>query len=146
MAGVAIELELNGIPEVADRLSGLAEIEIEDLAFTIGQLIEGQTQRRIADDKTAPDGAPWASWSADYAVTRGPQHSLLRAGGDLLESVQNYTTGTDVRVGTPLIYAAVHQFGSDDGDTPARPYLGLSDGDRREIRDFVVGGLEEAIE
>lgn len=41
--------------------------------------------------------------------------------------------------------AAVHQFGSRDGDIPARPFLGLSANDEREILDVLDRFLRRAI-
>lgn len=41
--------------------------------------------------------------------------------------------------------AAVHQFGSRDGDIPARPFLGLSASDEREVLDVLDRFLRQAI-
>jgi len=38
-----------------------------------------------------------------------------------------------VQVGTDSVYAATHQYGRDEANIPARPFLGLSSTDRREI-------------
>ena len=40
---------------------------------------------------------------------------------------------TGVQVGTDSVYAATHQYGRDEANIPARPFLGLSSTDRREI-------------
>jgi phage gpG-like protein len=45
-----------------------------------------------------------------------------------------YQSGRDwTAVGTNLIYGATHQFGDEERGIPARPYLGLSDDDRRAV-------------
>ncbi|VDS09253.1 Phage virion morphogenesis family protein [Paracoccus haematequi] len=59
-----------------------------------------------------------------------------------MESIANHSTADAAIVGTNLVYARVHQLGSEDGDIPARPYLGLSGENRREIEALVVDGLE----
>ncbi len=41
--------------------------------------------------------------------------------------------------------AAVHQFGSRDGDIPARPFLGISASDRSEVLDILDTFLRQAI-
>ena len=42
-------------------------------------------------------------------------------------------SGASVEVGSNLVYAATHQFGDPDRRIPARPYLGLSADDERDI-------------
>ncbi|MDJ0827763.1 MAG: phage virion morphogenesis protein [Rhodobacter sp.] len=147
MAGVALDYQLDGAAEVVRRLGGLAGLDLEALAFNIGALLESATQARIADEKAGPDGAPWADWSEAYAATRGSRHSLLVGENILLGSVQNYSTGTTARVGSNMVYAAIHQFGGAEvgSNIPARPYLGLSGDDRAEIRDLVIGEVREAL-
>ena len=145
MAGVAVEADF----DVAARaLSRLSEDNIALVSYEIGALIKDQTKLRIADEKTTPDGAPWAPWSEGYAATRKPNHSLLVAEGKpgLLDSIQNHTTGLEAVVGTNLIYGAAHQFGSENGTLPARSYLGLSADNRAAIEELVVGRIEELLQ
>lgn len=149
MAGITYELAVDGIEHAAARLKGLAEYEIADLAFDIGALLESSTKERIATEKRGADGTVWPAWSADYAATRGGHHSLLMNEGDLLDSIQNYSVGDEVRVGTPLIYGAIqHEGGADVGkpNLPARPYLGISFEDEEEIRELVIGDLREVMQ
>ncbi|SNR22887.1 phage virion morphogenesis protein [Paracoccus sediminis] len=142
MAGINISVtpDLSG----ARRLAELSAEDLETLVFAIGELMVTQTKTRIADEKTDPDGAPWAPWSDAYAATRSARHSLLVDVGNpgLLESIANHSTADAAIVGTNLVYGRVHQVGSDDGAIPARPYLGLSGENRREIEALVVDGLE----
>lgn len=147
MAGVQLELTLQGMEEAVAALTRLAETDLEDLANDIGQLVRDATQARISEEKRAPDGAVWAPWSPRHARTREPRHSLLVQDNFLQVSIDNYTTGTTVRVGTNLVYGAIHQFGGQAGrgrkaTIPARPYLGLSDGDRTAIAALVADTLE----
>ena len=145
MTGVAVETDVR-IPVSA--LMRLTDDELALVAYEIGALIEDQTKLRIADEKTTPDGAPWAPWSEGYAATRKPNHSLLVAEGNpgLLDSIQNHTTGLEAVVGTNLIYGAAHQFGSENGTLPARSYLGLSADNRAAIEELVVGRIEELLQ
>lgn len=149
MAGTAIEFEATGFDQVIGSIEGLTAMELTDLAFNIGAILESSTKRRIADEKTAPDGTPWVPWSESYDETRNHSvHSLLVGEGDLRDSIQNYSTGTTTRVGTNMIYGAIHQFGGEEVDIaiPARPYLGLSAEDEAEIRELVTGEIEEALQ
>lgn len=148
MTGAVVTVTLDTVA-ASGVLARLTSAEIEGLAYSIGQLIENQTKERIDTEKRAPSGAPWAPWSKAYARRRGKanRQSLLVGRGNpgLLESIQNYTTGTEVRVGTPLIYGAIHQFGGAGvgrPGLPARPYLGLSSANERDIEDLVIGEME----
>ncbi|MGC9419653.1 MAG: phage virion morphogenesis protein [Rhodovulum sp.] len=158
MTGVAYHYELDTAAAEAG-LRALSYWQIERLAYNIGALLESATKERIAAGKTAPDGTPWAAWAPAYAETRGGAQSLLVGEGNLRDSVQNYSRGAEAIVGTNLVYGAVHQFGAEQGtfgqtgrgepipwgDIPARPYLGVSDEDRRGIEALVEGDLREVL-
>lgn len=148
MSGLTFALDIKGVPAVTGMLGRLARLDIEELAFNVGALLESSTKRRIADEKTAPDGTPWEPWSEDYAATRSGGHSLLMSEGDLLDDVQNRSEGDEARVGTSLVYGAIHQFSGEEVgmNIPARPYLGLSDRDRDDIDDLAVGELREIVQ
>ncbi|MGP9788943.1 phage virion morphogenesis protein [Roseinatronobacter sp. NSM] len=152
MAGVQVELTLQGIEGAARALGQLATTDLEDLAYNVGALLESSTKERIATEKAAPDGTPWTDWSAHHAATRKTQHSLLVQDNDLLNATQNYTTGTTVRVGNNLVYGAIHQLGGEITNAfgrgikvtmPARPYLGISSADAVAITALVTESLSE---
>ncbi|EGQ7799293.1 phage virion morphogenesis protein [Vibrio parahaemolyticus] len=82
-----------------------------ELLDVMGALVESQTRRRIADEKTAPDGSPWPDWSPEYKKTRHGNQSLLQGGGDLLDSITYVVQRNQVRIGSPLPYSGVHQDG-----------------------------------
>lgn len=148
MAGVLFTTELDGMDEVRRRMAGLSAYQLADTAFDIGQLLESSTKERIATEKHGPDGEAWAPWSAAYDETRDHgRHSLLVSEGDLRDSIQNVTTDYAAVVGTNLVYAAIHHFGGAEvgKNIPARPYLGVSAGDRREISRLVLDDVEEAL-
>lgn len=150
MAGVSVTFELDA-GRAAAALARLSDGEIDSLVYEVGQLVENQTRERIAIGKQAPDGAPWAPWSAAHAATRRAGQSLLVGEGDpgLLESIQNFTHGRTAEVGTPLVYGAIHQFGGAGAGKPglpARPFLGLSDANEREIEALVVDSLAEVLQ
>ncbi len=149
MAGVAFEADFSVAARALDRLT---EDQLAIVADKIAEMMEGQTTIRIMDEKTAPDGTPWAPWSEAYAKTRNKRgiefQTLLVGEGNpgLLESIQNYSTGLTAVVGTNQPYGATHQFGSANGATPARPYLGLSADNRAEIEALVIGNLEDLLQ
>jgi phage virion morphogenesis protein len=93
--------------------------------------------------ETAPDGTRWKALSQTTRDLRSRKYgnapiTILRASGDLMNSINMQASDTDVRIGSSLVYAAIHQFGGDAGrgkkvTIPARPYLGLSATDEDEM-------------
>lgn len=144
MTGVAAEITMEGLAEVDRRLRGLDAWDRRETLFALGKLAASGAKERIATEKAGPDGAAWLPWSDRYDETRERRHSLLVEENALLESLQVYASPEGVAVGTNLVYAATHQFGREEANIPARPFLGLSEEDRRDIRDLVLGAVEEA--
>lgn len=67
--------------------------------------------------EAAPDGTPWQRLK-DRTIREREKRRLtpiriLRARGRLAGSFSTSATATDVRVGTPVEYAAAHQFGAE---------------------------------
>jgi phage virion morphogenesis protein len=99
----------------------------------IGESLLNSTRARF-DSMEAPDGTPWAPLSPFYQKTK-PKHK------DLILTLNGYLRGTlayqasphELRLGSPMVYAAQHQFGNPARNLPARPFLGLSEADRQEI-------------
>ncbi|TQP97128.1 phage morphogenesis protein [Vibrio cholerae] len=112
---MGISVQVTGTEELArfqKMLDALSNPKLkEELLDSLGAVVESQTRRRIADEKSAPDGTKWDSWSNGYAKTRNGNQSLLQGDGDLLDSIQYVVEKNQVRVGSPLVYAGVHQDG-----------------------------------
>jgi len=143
MAGVAIRIDVTSLAQARQRLEAFVDgIRPADIMGPVAAIIESQTRRRISEDKTAPDGTPWADWSPAYAKTRGKGKSLLESGGYLLDSIFGEKRGDEAIIGSNRVYAAIHQFGSEDETVPARPYLGLEGEDADDVLDLVVAHLE----
>lgn len=142
MTGVSLQYDLREIDRVNRYLQQVGDMDQRDLLDIVGSTVESQTRRRIEDQEGAPDGSDWTAWSEAYAKTRHAHHGILLGEGDLFDSL-GYVPGSDsVEIGTNMIYAATHQFGDDDRGIPARPYLGLSDDDERELEGVVNEYLE----
>ncbi|MCB1397261.1 MAG: phage virion morphogenesis protein [Rhodobacteraceae bacterium] len=151
MAGAQIELTLQGIERVEAALGRLGSADLDDMAYNVGALLEASTRERIATEKRSPDGAAWAPWSDARPATRQPRHSLLVQDNHLLTSIQNHSEGATVKIGSNMVYAAIHQVGGQAGRNravtiPARPYLGLSDADERAIHDLIAEALAEVLQ
>ncbi len=152
MAGVFVDSSATGLGPALMMLNALGDDRrlAEGLA-QIGGLIESQTRERFTT-KIAPGGEPWAPWSERYAASRRRGHSLLVAEGHLRDSIMWELDADELRVGSNLVYAAIHQFGGTPdmhpgpAAIPARAYLGLSDADVVEIEDelehWIAGVLQ----
>ncbi len=164
MAGLEFVLSYKDLG--AEKAIGrMASIDEDALLDTLGAVGVSQTQRRIESEKAGPDGTPWQAWSKGYASDRTGGQSLLMSEGNLVTSIDHDTRGGEVAWGSPLVYAAVQQFGATItpknakalaftiGSTlvlaksvtvPARPYLGLSADNRSEMEEtalqFIAGG------
>jgi phage gpG-like protein len=108
---MGISVEVSGAEKLAQMrlaVEKLADSSLQaELLEGIGAMVESQTRRRIADEKTSPAGEKWQAWSDGYAKTRHGNNSLLQGNGDLLDSIQYITERGRVRVGTPLDYGRV---------------------------------------
>lgn len=104
------------------------------------------------ENETAPDGTRWKTLSAVTRDLRARKYgnapvTILRASGALRGSINAAASDTDVRIGSALPYAAIHQLGGEAGRNrkvtiPARPYLGLSSEDETEIFAIAEDWLE----
>lgn len=153
MTGVKIEVREDGLIELARRFERLGSLNRALVLDMLGALGETQTKRRIAAEKTAPDGA---AWRPNRAGT-----SILVQSGRLRDDIHHIVEGSaSVRWGSGLIYAAIHQAGgtirpvtasmlvftTPDGrriavpqvTIPARPYLGISAANRQQIERRLV--------
>jgi len=133
MAGADLEIDIRELDRLQRALLGASRVRFNALADVIGTEVTSQTRRRIEDEKAAPDGAPWPAWSERYARTRHGGQSLLQSEDHLLDSIQQVVSGMDLEVGSNLVYAGVHQEGSEDGTIPPRPYLGMNDENEQDV-------------
>ena len=141
MAGVRIRVRVDDA-EVRAALGRLAQPLDRRTWARVGQTLVSSTLDRF-ESGTAPDGVPWR-----------PSKRARETGGQTLvdtsrlrDSITFRASADGVEVGTNVVYAAIHQFGSNpDGSKPrgipARPYLGLDDGDRDAIREIVLDAIQ----
>ena len=131
MAGARIEIEVRGLGEVERRLSRLAA-RLDDPAPVlerIGARMVESTEARF-DTLKAPDGSPWAPLAEKTRRYKGKHEDKpLTREGDLRGSISAEADRDGVVIGSDRPYAATHQFGREEANIPARPFLGLSDAD-----------------
>lgn len=146
MTGVSIEIKEVGLEAALNLVQGFADAPTLELTEGIGRLMEERTRKRIEEDKKSPDGK---SWKPNVAGT-----SILYREGNLARSIDYVATSDSVQIGSALVYARIHQMGGtikpktakalafmiggefrlvQSVTIPARPYLGISGEDEREI-------------
>ena len=113
------------------------------------------------DAERSPDGKAWQkSWRASLQGGKSLQNT-----GRLRDSIQLVVNGSDIAVGTNVIYAKTHQFGAtirakngkyltfkgagswakvQSVSIPARPFLGLSQVTEGKIIDLIKDYLTDA--
>lgn len=148
MAAPAFEIRDDELRALNTRLNRmLARVKQPEPAMEqIAGLLESQTKGRFQggdDEKHAPDGSPWAEWSPNYAATRTPGvHSLLINKGLLEGDIAGDFDDTLSRVSASLEYALTHQFGDESRGIHARPYMGLSAANAKEIEQTMGEWIE----
>jgi phage gpG-like protein len=132
---------------VVDRvMARLSPFDGMTLMEGLARLMQQQTRRRIEEEKTAPDGAPW---KANRAGT-----STLYKSGALSASIDYSASASRIELGSGLVYARIHQEGgvirpksgkalvfqagnqmvfARQVTIPARPFIGVSKANGTEI-------------
>jgi phage gpG-like protein len=150
MAGVSIDT--SQLDRVIARFMAAGSVPSDDLMEAIGAIGESQTRRRIAEEKTGPDGEAWPPNREGTSI-------LLRTGDNLLASVA-YVAGAGVAEwGAAWQHAHVHQFGAvikpKQADRlvftiggkkvgakkvtiPPRPFVGVSEANAQEIDEVLL--------
>ncbi|KAK3608773.1 hypothetical protein CHS0354_006814 [Potamilus streckersoni] len=111
----------------------------------IAQALKLQTRRRIAAEKTDPEGTKWKELSHKTQTAKAKRSSggILEDSGALFESIEGFVLNAGAGVGTPVNYGLYHQTGT--GRMPARPFLGLSGKDTGEIFDILTQAYERIL-
>ncbi|MGO4872748.1 MAG: phage virion morphogenesis protein [Roseiarcus sp.] len=157
---IGVKIDVVGLPETLGRLNALGRIEFHELLDGLARKGQQQTQRRIETEKTSPDGAAWP-------LTRDGRAALFVTGAHLYLSIDHAAGATEARWGTGWIGAKVHQFGATivpkdaralhfmfGGEDvfakkvtiPARPYLGVSAQNARDLEAAAAKFIERYVQ
>jgi phage gpG-like protein len=157
---VGVAIQLVGLDAALARLEALGRIEFDELLDGLARMGQQQTQRRIEDEKTTPEGAAWP-------LTRDGRKALFVTGTHLYRSIDHAASASEARWGTGWIGAKVHQFGAvirpKDAKAlsftvggkrvvakkvtiPARPYLGVSEQNARDLEAAAMAFIERAVQ
>ncbi len=165
--GATIDVVFDDRP-VLDALARLEAVGAGavQLMTVLGSALADSTRLRFSSN-IAPDGNKWAALNPAYAELRRPGPILVQ-GGHLRGSITFRPSAEEVKIGSPMIYAAVHQFGArieaknvkslvfqmgaGGGlvrvravTIPARPYLGISAEDEAMIEAETQAYLERVM-
>lgn len=136
---------------LANRLGNLAATldgDLSEVMGGIGGILESSTRRRFAETKTDPDGRPWEDLSDRTKAAKTNRSGRVRGSilvdtGLLLRSITHEAARDSVIVGSGMLYARYHQEGT--AKMPARPFLGLSAQDYRDIDELLSDWIDGLI-
>jgi phage virion morphogenesis protein len=140
--------------KVLDALKRLnkATDDLRPALKQIGEYLQETTKQRFTST-TAPDGSKWllnTLATLDYKQGDRPLTGETGVLGDTI--VSQIVDKNTLEVGSFLEYAAMQQFGGTKsefphlwGDIPARPFLGLSEDDEKEVLEIVNDHLLAAL-
>lgn len=144
MAGASIEIQ------ASDVLAGLQQLKarvgyLQPVFADIGEYLLRSHRDRFEAQKT-PDGEQWAELSPQYLAEKPyNQDKILVLDGELMGGLRYQTEPDALEFGTDRPYGATHQFGRDEVNIKARPFLGLSGDDEREVLEIIYRHLQDAI-
>ncbi|WP_375058781.1 phage virion morphogenesis protein [Vibrio alginolyticus] len=153
MAGVRYSVRINDA-EIQDALNQLVKrgLDLTPAMANIGEELLISHDQRFRDQRS-PDGVPWAPLSETTKSLKSKNVDTILVLNGVLSGTLNYQASSDnLLFGSPLEYAATHQFGRTttpnsmipNKEIPARPFLGVDDGDREMIletlSDYLLNG------
>lgn len=159
---VSVDLEIKKFSKV---LKNLENTNFKDINKNIGESLRNSTLDRFKKQEE-PSGKKWVKRKFGNSKKR-----ILNNTGTLRKSIKVKADKKMVHVGTNLKYAGTHQFGAKNRrikakkgkylkfkvgnrwvskkevkiNVPARPFLGISEDDKKEISDILKDYVEEAI-
>lgn len=150
---ISIDIDDGPVLDALNRLFARTN-DLSPVLIKIGERMQESTQERFRTG-TAPDGSAWKDKSDVTKAIYGGlwDKPLVGNSGRLSGEIARQLDGkTAVMIGSPMIYASMHQFGGVTSpnsmipgkEIPARPYLGLSDDDEQSILDIVHSYLLES--
>jgi len=135
-----IEMELTGddIVRVLQQLRDNGQ-DLKPALKDIGEKLINSTKDRFTAEK-APDGSDWEKLSDITIANKGHANKLAGESGQLASRFSYQANDHELVLSNLQPYATMQHFGGKKsdfphlwGDIPARPFMGVSSGDREEI-------------
>lgn len=169
---IDLQIDIEGADALLKRIQDAGQNPSPALKQISERLLDSTKQRFRTS--TAPDGTEWApnapstlfahlgrfsgSFKKDGALSArgsrraGNKKPLIGESRALSTTINYRVSGAVAEIGSPMVYAPVHQFGARKGafgktrrgapvpwgDIPARPFLGISAEDSAMIRDVLL--------
>lgn len=112
---------------------------LRPVLLAVGEDLVDSTKRRF-ETSTGPNGQRWDDNSVVTIDKKGRNKPLVDQGNLMRQISYDVFGGNTLIIGSTMEYAAMQQFGGSKsefpnlwGDIPARPFLGISEDDEREI-------------
>lgn len=141
MAGGSIDIKIDDT-QVRTALQNLraAISNMRPAMAEIGEIVTESIQRNFEEHRS-PDDNSWQAVTPEYAEWKSKKgknpSDILIFNNILMRSIHPKPENDKVTIGTNIVYAAIHQFGGSTnrgGQIPARPFLGVRDGDWPKIQ------------
>lgn len=133
-----IKVDNKNVNDTLERLAS-ASANPRPALLAIGESLVLSTKKRF-ETSTAPDGSRWDPNKPSTLARKKGNKPLIGKTGNLAQQISYAIDGDGLRIGSPMVYAAMQQFGGKKsqfpnlwGDIPARPFLGISDADEQMI-------------
>ena len=127
---VGISVSISGLGQLEHLAEALSNWNSNGLMQAMGEKAHEQHVRRVASEKTSPDGPAWAPWRP----TTRPGGSLMVRSGGLLGAMSVDISADFARVYDGAYYLIFHQFGT--SKMVQREIMGLSAENLAELRDI----------
>ncbi|EIX6435110.1 phage virion morphogenesis protein [Salmonella enterica] len=142
-----------GVRAAFSRLQQLG-VDARPVMREAAAALADSTEQAFANEKDPETGAGWLSLTEKYRKRReekGYTGKMLQMKGMLSMSINTGYSAKQAWIGSPLIYAPIHQLGGlpdmppGPAAVPARPYLGLDNAGRGEIIDAVKRAVSASL-
>jgi len=151
---IEIEFEYKAVLASLEKLQH-ASADLSPALAEIGEMLVESTKQRFENTK-GPDGKPWLLNSVLSTLLNDDKKNdrpLTGETGLLMDTINYQLVGNNtLEIGSPMEYAAMQQFGGKKsefpflwGDIPARPFLGVSARDEKEILDIIHDHFQAAL-
>lgn len=121
----------------------------------IAGILADSSEQAFADEKDPETGRRWTDLSPSHKQYREKKGywpgKILQMQGLLAASLTTGYGPTSAWIGSPMVYAAIHQLGGTAGMAPgpaaipARPYMGLDGVARKEILQIIQRAVQGSL-
>ncbi len=121
----------------------------------IAGILADSSEQAFADEKDPQTGRSWNDLSPQHIARRKKKGhwpgKILQMQGLLAMSLTTGYSPTKAWIGSPMVYAAIHQLGGTSGMAPgpaaipARPYMGLDGVGRQEVLQIIQKAVQGSL-